>query len=765
MRADLFVNHLRAAPNLKERVAHVQYLPAKEAERGALRHGLHPRLDQALRARGLLPLYKHQATAIDLVLDGRDVAVVTPAASGKSLCYNVPVIQALLDDLGSRALYLFPTKALAQDQLWSLQALLPDELRPRVTIFDGDTPHADRAGIRRSGQVVLTNPDMLHIGILPNHPAWSRFLGGLRYIVVDEAHVYRGIFGSHVANVLRRLRRVCARHGAHPRFICSSATVANAGDLAERLTGKPHDVVDEDGAPHGAKHFVFWNPPLVGDERQKRAGAGGEAAQLMEMLLKRDVRTLAFVRTRRQAELVYRNVRDRLRETSVGLAERVRPYRATYLPEDRRAVERGLADGRLLGVVATNALELGIDIGDLDATLLTGYPGSVASTWQQAGRSGRCGAESLSVLIAQDNPLDQFLMRHPEFFFGRPHEHARLRPDNPHVLGPHLAAAAYELPLTPADAALFGPSLKTEVIGLEATGQLRQHGERWYPSPSFGYPARQVNIRSAWGSDYFAVEAGTGRILERVEEFSAFSQLHTGAVYLHQGESYVVEHLDLASHTAYLRQSDAPYYTETRDLTDIRVLSSQASKQIQGATVHVGEVEVSRAIVSFKRKGIYADEDMGEEPLDLPARPFRTVAVWFDLPRDTLRWALRERKDLAGGLHAMEHAAIGVLPLFALCDRNDIGGVSTAMHPDTGGPAVFIYDGHPGGVGIAEHGYEIVDELWAATLATVGECPCADGCPSCIQSPKCGNNNRPLDKEVAIRFLRDLTGGVVPAGG
>jgi DEAD/DEAH box helicase domain-containing protein len=410
----------------------------------------------------------------------------------------------------------------------------------------------------------------------------------------------------------------------------------------------------------------------------------------------------------------------------------------------------------LLGVVATNALELGIDIGDLDATLLTGYPGSVASTWQQAGRSGRSGSESLSVLVAQDNPLDQFLMRHPEFFFGRPHEHARMRPDNPHVLGPHLAAAAYELPLTKADAALFGPSFMMQVIELEATGQIHQRGDRWYPSPSIGYPAQDVNIRSAWGSDYVAVEAVTGRVLEHVEEFSAFSQLHTGAIYLHQGESYVVENLDLASKTAYLRQSDAPYYTETRDLTDIRVISTQSTKQMNGATVHVGEVEVSRAIVAFKRKGIYADEDMGEEPLDLPVRPFRTVAVWFDLPVDTLRWALKERKDLAGGLHAMEHAAIGVLPLFALCDRNDIGGVSTALHPDTGGPAVFIYDGHPGGVGIAEHGYSIIDELWAATLATVSECPCADGCPSCIQSPKCGNNNRPLDKAVAVRFLGDL---------
>ena len=539
--------------------------------------------------------------------------------------------------------------------------------------------------------------------------------------------------------------------------------IANAGELAEGLIGKPVEVITEDGAPHGAKHFVFWDPPLIDEEQGTRASAGSETSRLLEMLLTRETRTLAFVRTRRQAELVYIAVRDRLQQVSAGLAKRLRPYRATYLAEDRREVEQGLLNGELMGVVTTNALELGIDIGDLDATLLTGYPGSVASTWQQAGRSGRSGdGGSLSVLVAQDNPLDQYLMRHPDFFFGRPHEHARIRPENPYILGPHLQCAAYELPLMRRDLSLFGESVAQEIEGLVEQGVLSSRAERWFLSPSVDYPAQAVSIRSASRDQYAVVESASGRLLEHIDEIGAFSQLHPGAVYLHQGEAYLVERLDIEAGVAYLRSSDVPYYTESRDVTDIRVIRTKASKELNGAQVHVGEVEVSRKVIGYRKRGYYAagarEADLGDELLDLPSRVFRTVALWFNLPAPTLNRAFHEGEDLAGGLHAMEHAAIGVLPLFALCDRNDIGGVSTPSHPDTGEPQVFIYDGHPGGVGIAEHGYEVVDELLSATLAAVAECPCTDGCPSCVQSPKCGNNNHPLDKHVAARFLRDLLG-------
>ena len=757
-----FIDRLRRAEQHRGRVVHVERLPPRPAAHGELSHDLHPALTAMLDDLGVLPLYRHQATAVDALLDGRDVAVVTPAASGKSLCYQTPIVQTLLEDPSARALLLFPTKALAQDQLRSLRRLLTDPLGAHAAIFDGDTPPDDRARIRRSANLVLTNPDMLHLGILPRHRSWARFLTSLRFVVVDEAHVYRGVFGSHVANVLRRLRRLCNHYGGDPRFALSSATIANVGDLARRLTGREPLVISDDGSPSGGKHFAFWNPPIVDEESAERASPGSEAAQLVETLVKQNVRTLAFVRTRRQAELVYVNVRNRLRLVPGGLDERVRPYRASYLPEDRRAVERGLADGRLSAVVATNALELGIDIGDLDATVLAGYPGSVASTWQQAGRSGRSRAGSLSVLIAQDNPLDQYLMRHPDFFFGSPHEHARIRPENPHVLGAHLLCAAYEKPLSPADAAYLPEGFEEAAHGLAQRGLLNSRDGLWRLSPSVDYPAQRVNIRSAWDEQYFAVEAASGRILELVEEYAAHSQLHPGAVYLHQGDPYVVERLDFDAREAYLRPTDAPYYTQARELIDIRVVKTYAAKVAGAGRVFLGEVEVSRAVVGYRRKDIYGRGDHGDERLDMPEQRFRTVGLWFDIPGASLSWALNARVDLAGGLHAMEHAAIGVLPLYALCDRNDVGGVSTALHPDTHGPAVFIYDGHPGGVGIAEHGYAVIADLWRATLDVVAECPCASGCPACIQSPKCGNNNHPLDKAVAVRFLRNLLQDATP---
>ncbi len=758
-------------------LAHVEELAARPATTATLTARLAPELAERLAERGIT-LYAHQAAAAGALLEGEDVVVATPAASGKSLCGQIPVAQALLTAPRASALYLFPTKALAQDQLRGLRALLPERLARSVAVFDGDTPQGERAGVRRSARVILTNPDMLHFGILPHHRGWSRFLAGLRYVIVDESHTYRGVFGSHVANILRRLRRLCARYGADPRFLCASATIANPGEHATALTGRPARVVDTDGAPHGGRRFVFWEPPVVDRERGLRASAGSETARLLEMLLKRDVRTLAFVRTRRQAEVVYRNVRERLRASQPGLAERVRPYRASYLAEDRRAVERGLAEGELLGVVATNALELGIDIGDLDATLLAGYPGSIASTWQQAGRAGRAGQESLSVLVAQDNPLDQYLVRHPDFFFGRPHEHARIRHDNPHVLGPHLLCAAYEMPLRPSDAALFGPRFDEQTGALAAEGLLVERSGQWFVPASVDYPAGGVAVRSVDRRQFLVAEAGTGRVLEHVDEGAAFSQLHLGAVYLHQGDPYLVRELDIAAGVASVERADVEYFTQARVLTDIRVLATHAERPFGEITACFGEVEVSRHVVSFRKRGFYgapnpadgepdlvAGNDAPEELLDLPPRIFRTTAVWFGLPEASQRWLADEGADIAGGLHALEHAAIGVLPLFALCDRNDIGGVSTPLHPDTGEPTVFIYDGHAGGVGIAEHAHAVLTDLLTATREVIGTCACTQGCPSCIQSPKCGNNNAPLDKDIAARLLTDLLAGGAQAPG
>jgi len=705
-----------------------------------------------------LPLYTHQAKAVNGVRQGRNVMVSTSSASGKTLCYNIPVTEAMLSERSSRAIYLFPTKALAQDQLRSLQELFYPELLKieEFATFDGDTPQAERAEIRRRARIVLTNPDMLHMGILPNHAQWSRLLRQLRYVVVDEAHEYRGVFGSHVACVLRRLRRLCNLYGSAPQFICCSATIANPVEHAERLAGLPFEVIDDDGSPHGGKDFVFWNPPIIDEVKSTRRSANSEATNLLTELVSSGIRTLAFARSRRLTELIYAYSRKRLAEVSSSLASKIKPYRAGYLPQERRQIEKELFSGQLLGVVATTALELGIDIGDLGATVLTGYPGSIASTWQQAGRSGRGREQSLSFLIGLDNPLDQYFMRYPDFFFQRGFENALVNPDNPYILRAHLLCAAWELPLSSYDEEFFGSASKRETGELERQNMLRQRGGRWYLSPVIAYPAQAINIRSTSGESFAVIDISSDSLLETVEASVAFFQVHPGAIYLHQGEPYLITELDLANHTAYAVPTKVTYYTQSKDITDLRILSVTRNIDYGQAKVYLGEVEVTTTVVGFKKKAQFTEEVIGEEPLDLPPQHFPTVALWFDLPNKTIARLVKAQLDFAGGLHAAEHAAIAILPLFALCDRNDIGGVSTPSHSDTGKAQIFIYDACPGGIGIAEKGFELVKELWQATLKAIAECPCQEGCPSCIQSPKCGNNNKPLDKKAAQMLIEGL---------
>ena len=658
----------------------------------------------------------------------------------------------------SRALYLFPTKALAQDQLRSLDQTFGGGLfrKEDFTTFDGDTPRNERADIRRHARIILSNPDMLHIGILPNHQAWAGFLRHLRYVVIDEAHAYRGVFGSHVACVMRRLRRLCRLYGSNPQFICCSATIANPGEHAERLVGMPFDVVDEDGSPRGGKSFVFWNPPLIDEAKSMRRSANSEATNLFAALVSDEIRTLTFARTRRLTELIYIYTRRRLKEESAVLARKIKPYRAGYLPEDRRKIERELFGGQLLGVVATTALELGVDIGGLDATVLAGYPGSIASTWQQAGRSGRSEEESLSFLVGLDNPLDQYFMRHPEYFFQKSVENVLVNPDNPYILQPHLTCAAWESPLTDGDNEIFGPAFDRERKVLEEQDLLRERRYRWYPSPSVSYPAQSVSIRSGTGENFAVVDVATGSLLETVDSWNVFFQLHSGAVYLHQGESYFVDKLDLNGHIAYVEPTSVTYYTQCKDVTDLSIKAVTRDINLGKIKIYLGEVDVTTQVLGFKKKEQLTEEVIGEEALDLPPLSFDTVALWFDLPSDAVAKIEELGLDFAGGLHAVEHAAIGILPLFALCDRNDIGGVSTPLHPDTGRAQIFIYDACPGGTGIAEKGFDTIRELWQAALRVIAECPCQEGCPSCIQSPKCGNNNKPLDKKAAIIILQGL---------
>ncbi|MFO8010407.1 MAG: DEAD/DEAH box helicase [Dehalococcoidia bacterium] len=756
MDTSVFLELLKNNPFYEDQIVHDEYIPPRKAIYGGLENGLHPSLQATLDAFELSPLYIHQADAVNLSRSGKNVIISTPSASGKTLCYNVPVLDSLLEDKNSRALYLFPTKALAQDQLRNLNNLL-SAIHPKIpaATFDGDTPQGERAGIRKTARIILSNPDMSHFGLLPNHRSWASFFSQLRFVVIDEAHSYRGIFGSHVAHIIRRLRRICDRYGSNPRFICCSATIANPGEHAENLTGLPFEMVTHDGAPSGEKEFVCWNPPVLDEARSIRRSASSEATFLLTQLMNSGIRSLAFARTRKLVELIYIYVRRQLELSSPELADLIKPYRAGYLAEDRRWIERELFSGRLLATVATNALELGVDIGQLDATVLTGYPGSIASTWQQAGRSGRRGESSLSILIGSENPLDQYFMRYPEALFGREFEHALISPSNPHVLKPHLLCAAWEFPLTTADKRYFG-DFDSPRIELEDEGLLSFRRKRWYPSTSLSYPAQDVNIRSSSSASYALVDGSTGQLLETIESETAFFQIHPGAVYLHQGEPFLVTELNLVSRTAYAHPADVNYYTQTKEITDLDIIRVDLQKRIDEVGIYLGEVEVTTAVLGFKKKKVYTEEVVGEEPLDIPPQSFNTVALWFDLPPTVEKSLTREGLNFAGGLHAAEHASIAMLPLFALCDRNDIGGVSTPLHPDTNRTQIFIYDAHPGGVGIAEKGFELIEALWEETLRLISECPCVDGCPSCVQSPKCGNNNQPLDKKAAQVILKSL---------
>ncbi len=749
-----FLHQLMSDPDYAGELVHVERISASEPVHDMPTHELAPALTARLRAVNINKLYRHQARAVDLLLDGAHVVVNSPSASGKSLCYQVATLHELVRNKAATVLYLFPTKALAQDQLRSLRGLASPRLISSSSIetFDGDTLVDSRARIRKRARIVLTNPDMLHLGILPNHSMWSRYLHGLKYVVLDEAHVYRGILGSHVANIIRRLRRLCILYGASPVFVCCSATIANAQEHAERLCGVRFELVEGSDGPHGEKYFALWNPAMVDRRRGTRRSHNSDASSLLCRLVSHGVRSLVFARTRRLAELIYVYARQRLPEE---LASRISPYRAGYLAEDRRDIERRFTSGELEGLVATSAMELGVDVGDLDATVLAGYPGNMASAWQQAGRSGRGGNPSLSVLVAQDNPLDQYLMRNPAFFFARRFEQALINPGNPYVLEPHILCAAWEKPLMQQEVEALSELAPGAVDRLVAQGLLRERRGRFYPDASLGYPAQRVNIRST-ASPYQVMDLSRGVLLETVDGAVAMSQLHPGAVYLHQGDSYVVRELDIGAKIAWVERRDVDYYTVARELNDIRVTSVENEKRCGAVMVREGIVQVTTHVVAFRKRRQYTEESLGEEPLDLPETTFATKAFWFDVPAAAVDRVASRRARFDGSLHACEHASISVLPLFALCDRNDIGGVSTLHDAVAGVPQVYVYDAYPGGVGIAEMGFKMVEYLWRATHALVRECPCLDGCPSCIQSPKCGNNNDPLDKEGAIALLEWL---------
>ena len=755
-----FLARLRSDKSYRGQIVHVEQLKARPARFAKTAQPLNPALQKALSAIGAERLFTHQAKAIDFARAGRHVVVATGTSSGKSMCYNVPVLEALLTDPRARALYLFPTKALAQDQLRVLGEIQQRLPAPRFGFgaYDGDTPREQRTALRQSAHIVVTNPDMLSVGILPNHALWQGYFAQLRYVVVDEAHVYRGVFGSQVACVLRRLRRICAHYGREPQFIFCTATIANPGEHVQRLAAVNAKVIVEDGAPRGARSFALWNPPLVDRSRTVRRSAGADAANLFAALVQSGQRTIAFARTRRAAELLLSHARDQLKRTTPALAERVQSYRAGYLAKDRRAIERGLFDGKLLGVAATNALELGIDIGDLDATVLAGYPGTIASVWQQAGRSGRGKRDALTILVGEDDPLNQFFMHNPAALFAQPMESALIHPDNVYILEKQLPCAAHELPLTSADEALFGPGFVDAMIRLERSGVLHYERERWLYLGG-RYPAQDVTLRSAaQRSIRLVLERDPRVLIEEIDGDVAMRRAHEGAIYLHQGESYLVTRLDLAKGVATARPTDAAYYTEPREIGQTYIARALQQRVAGAARAYLGDVRVSQRVIGYRRRQQFKEEVLVDVELDYPAQSFETRALWWDIPAAALATLRRERCDAAGALHAAEHVCASILPLFAMCDRADIGSLSTSSHPDTEKPQIFIYDSFAGGVGISEQGYAALERLWTAALRTIDECPCEHGCPACVQSPRCGSNNEPLDKRGAGLLLRGLLG-------
>lgn len=756
------IEYLKRLPSYKGQITHIEVIPPKaprlQSGFGETEEPLNPAIRSVLTQSGLLPLYSHQAEAINAIRKKNNVVVSTGFASGKTLCYNIPVIESLLSDRYARAIYLYPTKALAQDQMRSLKQLLRLlNADFHAAIFDGDTPDEERKSVRSSARLIMTNPDMLHYGILPNHRLWSKLFQHLKFVIIDEAHIYRGIFGGQVGQVLRRLRRICDFYGSKPQFIAGSATIANPGEHLETLTGLPFSVISDNGSPQAGRDFLFWNPPFIDNAGSARRSANREATIIFAELIKNGIRTLVFTRTRRLTELIYRYTRDILSKTSQS--DLIKPYRAGYLAEDRRLIEKGLFEGKLLGAVATTALELGIDIGDLKATVLTGYPGSISSTWQQAGRSGRRVERGLSILIGLDNPLDQFLMNNPQYFFQSNFEKALSNPSNINILKQHILCAAREHPISSNDIKYFGDDIWKALNELQSAGFVKKKGDRWYLSSSITYPAEKVNIRSISESSFSIIDsANENRVLETVEDSIAFSQIHPGAIYLHQGNSYLITQLDLLGKVAIAKPVEEPYYTQAKDLSELSIIKEHSRKKVLNSTVYFGDVEVYKLVIGFKKKQQYTDEVVGEEILDLPPKIFNTQALWFDIEDWIVDRLKKEQLDMAGGLHAIEHCAIGLLPMFALCDRNDIGGLSSAVFHQTGKPQIFIYDAYPGGIGLAQNGYEIIDKLWDITFKVIRGCPCEDGCPSCIQSPKCGNNNEPLDKQAALFILKQLLG-------
>lgn len=799
-------NHLLRALNRGEQppeATHTRVLPERSAVTAPWPQWLHEDVREAFQGLGVPEPYRHQAEAADLAhraqetaaarvraarsagqtvgtRQGDHVVLATGTASGKSLAYLMPAVDAVvrgernpgtgLQSHRATVLYLSPTKALAADQLASIRALGLAEVRAET--YDGDTEFGERSWIREHANLVLCNPDMLHAGVLPNHQRWARFLRQLTYVVVDEAHGYRGVFGAHVSMVLRRLRRICAQYGSSPTFVGASATSARPQESFARLLGTGTDQVEavtRDDSPHGEVTVLLWEPLLEEalehdglaagaspeNAAPRRRSALSEAAEMLTDLVSQRVRTIAFIKSRRGAETMASAAQDYLQEIDPSVAHRVCAYRSGYLPEERRELERQVRSGEMLGVASTPALELGIDVAGLDAVLVAGWPGTRASFFQQIGRAGRAGQESLAVFVASDDPLDTYLAHHPRDIFDVSVEATVFDPGNPYVLAPHLCSAAAESPVRPEELELFGPGTEAVLDSLVRDGYLRRRPLGWF----WTHPesaAEMVDIRGGGGHRLQIIDAETGSVIGTMESGQSHRQAHPGAIYVHQGRTWHVEELDEEGRAVVVTAAHPNFYTQARDLTEVSVLEVQDTRDWGPVQLHRGMVRVRTQVVSFQRKALLTNDVIDEEPLELEAEELITQAVWWTVPGPVMTGARVTEPEFPGALHAAEHAAIGLLPLVATCDRWDIGGLSTALHVDTELPTVFVYDGYPGGAGFAEHGFAVAQEWLRATLEAIEACECENGCPSCVQSPKCGNKNNPLSKQGALRLLGAL---------
>jgi DEAD/DEAH box helicase domain-containing protein len=773
MNAHDLLDRLSGKRFVSDQIKHARAIDPRDATHGEIDGGVHEAIQTALAGEGIDRLYSHQADAINHARAGRNVVIVTGTASGKTLCYTIPVVESFLADPLSTALLMYPTKALTQDQLRGLTRFHQKKGPANFLAgtYDGDTPQTLRRKLRDGGNFVLTNPDMLHAGILPNHARWNRFFANLKYVVMDEVHAYRGVFGSHLANVIRRLKRICRHYGSRPQFICSSATIANPREHAERIAGEEMELVTNDGAPRGPKHFILWNPPKLQSTDTNPAAtdsgddwrAGGdrrsplwEAVYLLAALVREGIQTIVFTRTRLAAELVHKNTADLLRPESRRLADAIRAYRGGYLPEERRKIEKQLVDREILGVASTNALELGIDIGSLEACIIVGYPGTIASLWQQAGRAGRGSDEAIIILIGQNAPVDQFLMAHNDYLFDQSPEHAIVDPDNPHIAIDHIRCGAHELPIKEEEKPAWGDYSEVVIELLEEDQAIKRIDNAWYWAQS-GYPAADVSLRNIAGAVYTIQDEAQGeRVIGTMDEMSAFSQLFTHAVYIHAGETYFVNRLDIEQKIAFVERRDLDYYTQSVQSSQIRIDESEelteelATGGLESANMGFGDVTVTTSIPMFRKIRFHSRDSLGFEKLELPPQTLETVAMWLAPSEDLARDMKKQDLIVGEGLIGIANVLVETAQLFIMCDAQDIGSVvdSSCLGRD----ALFLHDRYPGGMGYARRCLENAREILETVRTVVTECSCEDGCPSCVGSATPAFAMTDLDSSVRGRI-------------